>query len=120
VIVNRTPDLDLDALRCIVKTSDWDGLGRDSDLAMVQIGQIRAILEALERADDVADQGCEFCGAMVDDWGEERDGGREPHASWWACGRCWNASAERTSTIIGHLSDLLDRALERLSTDVSA
>lgn len=72
------------------------------------------ILAALERAEEVADQGCEFCENAVDDLGEERDGGREPHAHWWACGRCWNASTEETSTVIGHLCDLLDRALERI------
>jgi hypothetical protein len=71
-----------------------------------------AILAVLKRAEEVAGQSCEFCDAMVDDLGEERDGGREPHAHWWACGRCWNAGAEETSAAIGHLSDLLDRALE--------
>jgi hypothetical protein len=73
-----------------------------------------AILAVLERAEEVAGQGCEFCDAMVDDPGEERDGGREPHAHWWACGRCWNAGAQEMSAIIGHLSELLDAALERV------
>jgi len=70
----------------------------------------RKIVAALERAAEVAGQGCEFCGAMVDDYGEERDGGREPHANWWACGRCWNTGAGETSAAIGHLSELLERA----------
>ena len=72
------------------------------------------VLAALERAAEVAEQGCNFCSAMVDDLGEDRDGGREAYAHWWACGECWNRSARETSTTIRHLSDLLDAALERV------
>lgn len=69
------------------------------------------IVVALERADEVADQGCEFCEAMVTDRGPED----EAHGHWWGCGECWNKSAVEAGTIIAHLSDLLDNALKHLA-----
>ena len=76
------------------------------------------IIAALERAVEVAGQGCEFCDAMVDDMREVEEcshikGQAPAHA--WVCLACWNASAQETSTIIGHFSDLLDRALEEIA-----
>ena len=70
------------------------------------------VLVALERADEIADQGCEFCEATVTDHGEDGMGRREPYGHWWACGKCWNESAAQTSMATGHLSDLLGAALD--------
>jgi len=67
------------------------------------------LIAALERAEEVADQGCEFCDHMVTDQGPEG----EAHGHWWQCGECSNKRAHETSTIIWHLSDLLRLALER-------
>lgn len=123
---DEKPTLDLEALRrlgfmkrceCMPRRGDHDyGLGGPPcpDCYGGDVIDWSATLAALERAEEVADQGCEFCENAVDDLGEERDGGREPHAHWWACGVCWNKSAVETSTAIGHFSDLLDRALERI------
>jgi hypothetical protein len=97
-----------------LKWSIQAGLPEDIKADLIQ--QLNTIIEHLnERAEEVADQGCEFCDALIDDYGEEHDGRREPHANWWVCGRCWNTSAGETSTTIGHLSDLLDQSLERIS-----
>lgn len=103
-------ELKFDRRRILAVRLTVEGLG----VIALEPKQWDVILTALERAEEVAGQGCEFCDAMVDDLGEERDGGREPHAHWWACGRCWNESAGETSTVIGHLSDLRDAALAEL------
>lgn len=70
------------------------------------LGREHAVADALERAEEVADQGCEFCDAQVTDQGPEG----EPHGHWWKCGECANRDATESSTVIGHLSDLLERA----------
>jgi hypothetical protein len=104
-------ELDLDALRQALTP---DPASNAPAYVWLHRTACDMILAALERAEEVADQSCEFCDNAVDDLGEERDGGREPHAHWWKCGECSNRDAIETSTIIGHLSDLLDRALERI------
>lgn len=110
-------EMDLEAVvRRIRHLAKLDGNDSEQEQALAEClaDQALDIADALERAAEVAGQGCEFCEHAVDDLGEERNGGRESHAHWWACGRCWNESAQRTSMAIGHFSDLLDRALERI------
>jgi hypothetical protein len=91
-------------LRWLLESTEKAGLPKVS----LEVDELRIVIAALERADEVADQGCEYCDAMVTDMSEVG----EPHGHWWKCGECANKDAIKTSTIIGHLSDLLDAALE--------
>jgi hypothetical protein len=71
---------------------------------------VRAVLE---RAEEVADQGCEFCDSSVTDSMETG----EPHAHWWGCGECWNKGAIRTSTEIQRLKAALRRMISAVDLD---
>lgn len=57
---------DLDALRRLLANHDSDGLGRESDVAMISIGQLRFILAASERIPELERERAEFAGKVLE------------------------------------------------------
>jgi len=67
--------LNVAALERLVKRHDTDGLGREDDVAMLPIAQVRAILAALEERDELRREVCEFAGPTLRDGQFEFAGG---------------------------------------------
>ena len=93
-------EMDLDGLKAAVEFCEDNGLSNAA-------AAVRHAIAALERAEEVADQGCEFCDAKVTDQ-LETDEGTSPHAHGWVCLECRNKEfqrAERLEKALRHIEN---------------
>jgi len=80
--------LDVEALKRLVKRHDADGLGREDDVAMLPIAQVRAILAALEERDELRQRVAALeivlrdTDALMWEWAGETGHDEEPDGTW--------------------------------------